>query len=74
MAGLTHFGGLVTSSKQVHPFTPYTSNVHTDSYYFWNENNPVPANTEIHVTNIVDNSDGSITADFYYDFGKKLKK
>ncbi|MFT9486001.1 MAG: M6 family metalloprotease domain-containing protein [Tepidibacillus sp.] len=53
--------------------TPYTSNVHTGSYYFWSENNPVPANTGIHVTNIQENPDGSITADFYYDFGNQLK-
>lgn len=47
--------------------------VHTGSYYFWKENNPIPANSGIHVTNIKENKDGSLTADFYYNFGKPVK-
>ncbi|SDQ95209.1 M6 family metalloprotease domain-containing protein [Virgibacillus subterraneus] len=47
--------------------TPNSKNVHTGSYYFWKDNSNVPADSGIHVTNIQENEDGSITADFYYE-------
>lgn len=50
--------------------TPTTSNVHTGSYYFWQENSEVPADSGIYVTDIVENEDGSITAKFYYNTPK----
>lgn len=53
-------------------FTP-NGNVHSGSYYFWPGHNSVPGNTGIHVTDIVENEDGSITANFYYNFGNKGK-
>ncbi|WP_338030818.1 M6 family metalloprotease domain-containing protein [Cytobacillus citreus] len=46
--------------------TPVSSNVHTGSYYFWKGQNSKPADSGIHVTDIVENNDGSITAKFYY--------
>ncbi|MBM7551449.1 M6 family metalloprotease domain-containing protein [Thalassobacillus pellis] len=48
--------------------TPNSGIVHTGSYYFWREDNPVPADSGIHVTDIEQNTDGSITAKFFYDF------
>ena len=47
-------------------FTPNSSNVHSGSYYFWKGNGSTPADSGIHVTDIVENEDGSITAKFYY--------
>ncbi|MDX8362126.1 M6 family metalloprotease domain-containing protein [Cytobacillus sp. IB215316] len=47
--------------------TPNSKNVHTGSYYFWKGFNSTPADSGIHVTDIVENEDGSITANFYYD-------
>lgn len=62
-------------------FTPAgNGNVHSGSYYFWQGHNNVPGSSGIHVTDIVENEDGSITANFFYDFGnnnssgKKNKK
>ncbi|QOR66431.1 M6 family metalloprotease domain-containing protein [Cytobacillus suaedae] len=46
--------------------TPNSSNVHTGSYYFWKGNGSTPADSGIHVTDIIENADGSITAKFYY--------
>ncbi|MBP1949973.1 M6 family metalloprotease domain-containing protein [Virgibacillus litoralis] len=46
---------------------PNSKNVHTGSYYFWKGNSNVPADSGIHVTDIQENEDGSITADFYYE-------
>ncbi|MDZ5474053.1 M6 family metalloprotease domain-containing protein [Bacillus sp. 31A1R] len=46
--------------------TPNSSNVHTGSYYFWKGMTKTPADSGIHVTDIVENADGSITAKFYY--------
>jgi immune inhibitor A len=46
--------------------TPSSKNVHTGSYYFWKGNSATPADSGIHVTDIVENADGSITAKFYY--------
>jgi len=46
--------------------TPVSGNVHTGSYYFWKGNSTTPADSGIHVTDIVENKDGSITAKFYY--------
>ncbi|WP_085505985.1 M6 family metalloprotease domain-containing protein [Thalassobacillus devorans] len=55
--------------------TPNSGNVHSGSYYFWREDNPVPADSGIHVTDIQQNEDGSITAKFFYEFpGDKGKK
>lgn len=51
--------------------TPNSGRVHTGSYYFWRENNPVPANSGIQVTDITKNEDGSITAKFFYEFGSE---
>lgn len=47
--------------------TPISSNVHTGSFYFWKGNGSTPADSGIHVTNIKENKDGSITAKFYYN-------
>ncbi|WLD95488.1 M6 family metalloprotease domain-containing protein [Alkalihalobacillus sp. AL-G] len=47
--------------------TPVSGNVHTGSYYFWKGNGDTPADSGIHVTDIVENEDGSVTAKFYYD-------
>lgn len=46
--------------------TPVSGKVHTGSYYFWKGQNSTPADSGIHVTDIVENNDGSITAKFYY--------
>lgn len=46
--------------------TPVSGNVHTGSYYFWKGNGSTPADSGIHVTDIVENGDGSLTAKFYY--------
>ncbi len=46
--------------------TPVSKNVHTGSYYFWKGNSDTPANSGIHVTDITENEDGTITAKFYY--------
>ncbi|WP_407944348.1 M6 family metalloprotease domain-containing protein [Ornithinibacillus californiensis] len=46
--------------------TPNSKNVHTGSYYFWKGYTNTPADSGIHVTDIVENEDGSITAKFYY--------
>jgi immune inhibitor A len=48
--------------------TPNSSNVHTGSYYFWKGYGSTPADSGIHVTDIKENKDGSITAKFYYSF------
>ncbi|RLQ83846.1 M6 family metalloprotease domain-containing protein [Planomicrobium sp. Y74] len=53
--------------------TPVSSNVHTGSYYFWKEQNAAPADTGIHVTDIVENEDGSITAKFFYNSNSSKK-
>lgn len=47
--------------------TPVSGNVHTGSYYFWKGNGNTPADSGIHVTDIVENEDGTLTANFYYD-------
>ncbi len=47
--------------------TPVSSNVHSGSYYFWKGQNATPADSGIHVTDIVENEDGSITAKFFYN-------
>ena len=46
--------------------TPVTGNVHTGSYYFWKGYSSVPGDSGIHVTDIKENADGSITAKFFY--------
>lgn len=46
--------------------TPVSGKVHTGSYYFWKGHNSTPGDSGIHVTDIVENKDGSITAKFYY--------
>ncbi|MEI5906780.1 M6 family metalloprotease domain-containing protein [Bacillus spongiae] len=51
--------------------TPVSSNVHTGSYYFWKGNSSTPANSGIHVTDIKENEDGSISAKFYYSSNEK---
>ncbi|RWZ59012.1 M6 family metalloprotease domain-containing protein [Halobacillus fulvus] len=48
--------------------TPNSGKVHTGSYYFWREDNPTPADSGIHVTDITQNEDGTVTAKFFYDF------
>ena len=53
--------------------TPNSSNVHTGSYYFWKGYSSTPANSGIHVTDIKENADGSITAKFYYSFNEGTK-
>ena len=53
--------------------TPNSSNVHTGSYYFWKDNGSTPADSGIHVTDIVENEDGSITAKFYYSTNEGKK-
>jgi immune inhibitor A len=50
--------------------TPNTANVHTGSYYFWKGYGATPADSGIHVTDIKENADGSITAKFYYSFSE----
>jgi immune inhibitor A len=54
--------------------TPNSSNVHTGSYYFWKGYGSTPADSGIHVTDIVENEDGSISAKFYYSFNEGKKK
>ncbi|WP_421383472.1 M6 family metalloprotease domain-containing protein [Bacillus salacetis] len=53
--------------------TPNSSNVHTGSYYFWKGNGSTPADSGIHVTDIAENEDGSITAKFYYSTNEKKR-
>lgn len=53
--------------------TPVSSNVHSGSYYFWKGNNATPADSGIHVTDIVENGDGSITAKFFYNANSSKK-
>jgi immune inhibitor A len=50
--------------------TPNSSNVHTGSYYFWKGYGATPADSGIHVTNIKENADGSLTAKFFYSFSE----
>jgi immune inhibitor A len=54
--------------------TPNSSNVHTGSYYFWKGNGSTPADSGIHVTDIKENADGSITAKFYYSTNEGKQK
>jgi immune inhibitor A len=54
--------------------TPNSSNVHTGSYYFWKGYGSTPADSGIHVTDIVENKDGSISAKFFYSFNEGKKK
>ena len=54
--------------------TPVSGNVHTGSYYFWKGYGSTPADSGIHVTDIVENEDGSITAKFYYSTNEGKKK
>lgn len=53
--------------------TPVSGNVHSGSYYFWKGFSDTPADSGIHVTNIVENADGSITAKFFYNFNSSVK-
>ncbi|MBB6283765.1 M6 family metalloprotease domain-containing protein [Geobacillus subterraneus] len=53
--------------------TPVSGKVHTGSYYFWKGYSATPADSGIHVTNIYENSDGSITAKFFYHFNESQK-
>lgn len=53
--------------------TPVSSNVHSESYYFWKGNNATPVDSGIHVTDIAENSDGSITATFFYNANSSQK-
>lgn len=53
--------------------TPVSSNVHTGSYYFWKGNGTTPADSGIHVTDITENEDGSITAKFFYNTNSSKK-
>jgi immune inhibitor A len=57
---------LKTGSK----LTPNSSNVHTGSYYFWKGYGATPADSGIHVTDIKENADGSLTAKFFYSFSE----
>jgi immune inhibitor A len=50
--------------------TPNSSNVHTGSYYFWKGYGATPADSGIHVTDIKENPDGSLTAKFFYSFSE----
>jgi immune inhibitor A len=54
--------------------TPTSSNVHTGSYYFWKGYGSTPADSGIHVTDIKENADGSVTAKFYYSFDEGTQK
>jgi immune inhibitor A len=54
--------------------TPTSSNVHSGSYYFWKGYSATPADSGIHVTDIKENTDGSITAKFYYSFNEATQK
>ncbi|GLB61889.1 M6 family metalloprotease domain-containing protein [Cytobacillus sp. NCCP-133] len=53
--------------------TPVSENVHTGSYYFWKGYSATPADSGIHVTDITENEDGSITAKFYYNTNSSTK-
>ncbi|MBD8069426.1 M6 family metalloprotease domain-containing protein [Bacillus sp. PS06] len=53
--------------------TPNSKNVHTGSYYFWKGISSTPADSGIHVTDIKENADGSISAKFYYSTNNKKK-
>ncbi|ESU31171.1 hypothetical protein G3A_18065 [Bacillus sp. 17376] len=53
--------------------TPVSGNVHTGSYYFWKGFSDTPADSGIHVTDIKENADGSITAKFFYNFNSSVK-
>lgn len=53
--------------------TPVSGNVHTGSYYFWQGLSATPADSGIHVTDIKENADGSITAKFYYSTNESVK-
>ncbi|MBT2694874.1 M6 family metalloprotease domain-containing protein [Bacillus sp. ISL-55] len=53
--------------------TPVSGNVHTGSYYFWKGYGATPADSGIHVTDIQENEDGSITAKFFYNFNSSVK-
>jgi immune inhibitor A len=57
--------------KKGSKLTPNSSNVHTGSYYFWKGYGATPADSGIHVTDIKENPDGSLTAKFYYSFSEK---
>ncbi|WLR55821.1 hypothetical protein LC048_02100 [Mesobacillus subterraneus] len=46
---------------------------HTGSYYFWKGYGATPADSGIHVTDIKENEDGSITAKFFYNFNSSMK-
>lgn len=54
--------------------TPVSGKVHSGSYYFWNGYSSTPANSGIHITDIVENEAGSITAKFYYSTNQGKKK
>ena len=53
--------------------TPVSGNVHSGSYYFWKGYSATPADSGIHVTDIKENADGSITAKFFYNFNSSVK-
>ena len=53
--------------------TPVSGKVHTGSYYFWKGYGSTPADSGIHVTNIKENADGSITAKFFYNTNSSKK-
>lgn len=53
--------------------TPVSGNVHSGSYYFWKGETATPADSGIHVTDIVENEDGSITANFFYNSNASTK-
>ncbi|AZU62883.1 M6 family metalloprotease domain-containing protein [Neobacillus mesonae] len=53
--------------------TPVSGNVHSGSYYFWKGYSNVPADSGIHVTDVKENPDGSITAKFFYNFDESQK-
>ncbi|WP_043932118.1 M6 family metalloprotease domain-containing protein [Bacillus sp. EB01] len=53
--------------------TPVSGNVHTGSYYFWQGQSATPADSGIHVTDIKENADGSITAKFFYNSNSSQK-
>ncbi|PAE24827.1 hypothetical protein CHI10_10825 [Bacillus sp. 7894-2] len=53
--------------------TPVSGKVHTGSYYFWKGNSSTPADSGIHVTDIKEKADGSITAKFFYNSNSSTK-
>ncbi|WP_226085711.1 M6 family metalloprotease domain-containing protein [Mesobacillus sp. S13] len=53
--------------------TPVSGKVHTGSYYFWKGYGATPADSGIHVTDIKENEDGSISAKFFYNFNSSVK-